>query len=731
MKKKLVVILLIVGCNLVWIAMLSSSLNPFAWFQWSSFDKKDQISVALVGPMTGDGFMNGRDMVRGARMAIFDAVAAGQLSNKEILLNFFDDKNDVSAAVQAASEITINNQAVAVLGHFLSTTTLAAGAIYQKSRIPMITGSATAENITDKNPWAFGTIPDNFDQAISIISQIINQNRPVSIIHETGEYYDSLSREIMSSAAEAGIKVLNIWEIKEDSKNDGLDEILRELKAIQDPGIIIIAAQSRKAAAIIRSINNPSTDFTIIGTNTFATASFYNSLTSLPREKAKPGYYLNGIYGTTPFLPELRGLEANRFVENYRTRFGESPGWVAAGYYDAMKVLIEAIELEHINGREVREDRALIRAVLSSFTDQEQAVKGVSGEVFFDKNGRVERLYGMGYYENHHFRPAFSQYHVIAEKKHNGSKKFLDWRGTVVGDRLLGKKNLVFAGMDLISVDNLNSSTGEFFVNFYIWFRFKGDFNEQQIVFENAENPILLEQPILETRQDDFTIRSYEVKAKFKQTMTYDNFPFEKHGLTIRFHHKFQTDQKLIFIPDYLSMRTYLSPKPRQISMENTSSWEVDHVIQSRDTFEKQFSGFKLGYSSYNAQIQTQRIDRLFPLKVLVPLLALILFLYFSLFLPIDHVGSRLFILLPVELVTGICHYYLRTLNPSGTMMRFEVNCYTVYALGILSASVILGRILLGKMDNIKWVILSNRICVGIYFFVITGLIGMNLMNFW
>ncbi len=728
MRKKLVVILLIVGCNLMWIAMLSSSSNPLAWFQWRSFDKKDQINVALVGPMTGEEFMNGRDMVRGAQMAIFDAVAAGKLSKKEIKLDFFDDKNDVSGAVQAASEITLNNQVVAVLGHFSSNTTLAAGAIYHKNRIPMITGSATAENITDGNPWAFGTIPDNFDQAVSIISQITNQKRSVSIIHETEENYNALSREIESSAAEAGIKILYTWKIKKDVQNDGLDEILRELKAIQYPGVIVIAAQSRKAAAIIRSINNPSTDFTIIGTNTFATASFYNSLTSLPREKVKPGYYLNGIHGTTPFLPELGGLEANRFVENYRTKFGESPGWVAASYYDAMKVLIEAIELKHINGREIREDRTLIRAALSSFTDQEQAVKGVSGKIFFDKDGRVERLYGMGYYENQHFRPAFGQYHVIEKKKRDGPKKFLTWRGTVIGDRLLGKKNLVFAGMDLISVDNLNSSTGEFFVNFYVWFRFKGDFNEQQIVFENAENPILLEQPILETRQDDFTIRSYEVRAKFKQTMTYDDFPFEKHELTIRFHHKLQTDQKLIFIPDYLSMSTYLSPKARQNRMENTSSWEVDHVTQSRDTFEKQFSGFKLGYSCYNAHIHTQRIDRLFPLKVLVPLLVLILFLYFSLFLPIDHVGTRLIILLPVELVTGICHYYLRTLNSSSTMIRFEVNFYAVYALGILSAAVILEKMLSGKMD--KQVILFNRICVGIYFFVITGLIGMNLMNF-
>jgi branched-chain amino acid transport system substrate-binding protein len=326
----------------------------------------------------------------------------------------------------------------------------------------------------------------------------------------------------------------------------------------------------------------------------------------------------------------------------------------------------------------------------------------------------------MGYYENQYFRPALSQYEVIEKKNQAASKGFLNWRGTVVGERLLANKKLVYTGMDLISVDSLNSSTSEFFVNFYIWFRFKGNFNERQIVFENAATPILLGQPLLETRQDDFTIRAYEVRVKFKQTMAYDDFPFEKQHLNIRFHHKLQTDHKLIFIPDYLSMRTLTSLKEKQEGIDKPSDWMVNHVTQVRDTFERQFKGFKLSYSRYNLQIQIERTDRLFPLKFLFPLLILVLFLYLSLFLPVGHVWMRLSILLPVELVTGIYHYYLKSLNQTGSLMGFEINFYAVYALGILCLAVILKGIFFPKGNDIKWDALFNRGCVGIYSFVIT-----------
>ncbi len=733
MKKKLVILGLIAGCNLVWIAMLSSSGNQFARSFLKQLHKKDRIVVALAGPMTGEGFINGRDMERGSRMAIQDALDAGRLSNLQIRLSIFDDQNEVRTAMKIASEISLNKEVVAVLGHYKSTTTMAAGIIYKKNGIPMITGSATEEKATDNNSWAFGTVPDNVDQAVSIITHVSAMKRHISVIYERDEYYHSLMGGLEASAAEAGVEIRYKWELKGTGENADvrLEQIISDLRATQDPGVIIIATQSREAAAIIRRINHPGTGYTIIGTDTFATAPFYKAIVSLPQERAKPGYYVNGIYGTTPFLPEWSGPETNPFVDNYRKTFGESPSWVAACYYDAMKVLIEAIELKHINGRQFREDRVNIRAALSRFTSQEEAVKGVAGQIFFNKEGRVKRQFAMGYYENQRFRPAFTQYHVIANEKESVFKKAIGSKVAVVAGKVFSQKKLVFTGMDINGVNSLNVISGEFIVDFFIWFRFVGEFKEKELIFENSEAPILLQEPVLDVTRDGITIRAYQVKAKFKQALRYDEFPFEQHHLSIRFHHKLQTDQKLVFIPDYLSMHAYLSPESRQISLENTSGWKVNNVTQTRDRFMRQISSISLAYSRYNADICVERMDERFALKILIPLLSLALFLFFSHLLSLDLAGTRLFIILSIELAVGICHYSLRTIHPSSTIIQVEFNFFVIYALGILSVLVIGVGILCRRMDIHKWINGFNLIGQGIHVLVIACLMGMNIIKLW
>ncbi|MCP4117661.1 MAG: ABC transporter substrate-binding protein [Desulfobacteraceae bacterium] len=733
MKKKILILALIAGCNLVWMAMVAFPENQFVRSFLKKIHKKERIVVALAGPMTGEGGMNGRDMVRGARMAIKDAVRAGRLSDLEIRLNLFDDKNEIRSAMKAASEISLDKEVVAVLGHYLTATTIAAAGIYEKNGIPMITGSAAGEMATDENSWAFGTIPDNGDQAVSIIIRARAMKRHISVIHEMAESYNSLIRGIEASAAEANVDIRYSWELKasDENRDERLEQIINDLRAIQDPGIIIIATQSREAAAIIRGINHPGTDYTIIGTETFATIPFYEALTSLPQERVKPGYYLNGIYGSTPFLPEWGGPESRRFAVNYRDRYGEFPTWVAACYYDAMKVLIEAIELKHITGRKVREDRADIRAALAGFTNPEEAVEGVTGRVFFDGNGRVERLYDMGYYENQRFRPALTQYHVIARDRESVFKKDIGSKVTVAGGKVFSQKNLVFTGMDINAVDSLNVRSGEFIVDFYIWFRSSGDFNEKHLIFENSEAPIRLREPVLEIRQDDFTVRAYQVKAKFKQPMRYDEFPFEKHRLTIRFHHKLHIDRKLVFIPDYLSMGAGPSPDRRQIPMVNTSGWKVDTVTQTRDTFKKQVGSFSLAYSRYNAHISVERMDGLFALKFLIPLLSLALFLSFSHLLPMAFAGTRLFIIFFVELATCICDYFLGTIHPSSIILQVEVNFFAIYALGIVSALVTCAGIISRRMDSHKWFDVFTYTGQGIHVLVIAWLIGMNVIKLW
>ena len=62
-----------------------------------SGDKRNEISLAAVGPLTGPAATRGKDMERAARMAVDEINAAGGVNGKQIRLTVYDDGDDPGA----------------------------------------------------------------------------------------------------------------------------------------------------------------------------------------------------------------------------------------------------------------------------------------------------------------------------------------------------------------------------------------------------------------------------------------------------------------------------------------------------------------------------------------------------------------------------------------------------------------------------------------------------------
>jgi len=87
-----------------------------------------------------------------------------------------------------------------------------------------------------------------------------------------------------------------------------------------------------------------------------------------------------GLFVTTPFLPDKAGPRAAGFIKAYREKYGKDPNWFAANTYDALGMAVAAIEA-------VGQDRDKIRDYLASINSKEKAYKGVTGSTYFDENG--------------------------------------------------------------------------------------------------------------------------------------------------------------------------------------------------------------------------------------------------------------------------------------------------------------------------------------------------------
>jgi branched-chain amino acid transport system substrate-binding protein len=77
---------------------------------------------------------------------------------------------------------------------------------------------------------------------------------------------------------------------------------------------------------------------------------------------------------------EAAGKEAMAFKEAFEERYGLTPDWMAANAYDAIGMMVVAIE-------ECGADRAAITECLAAMTTPETGYAGIAGVTIFDENG--------------------------------------------------------------------------------------------------------------------------------------------------------------------------------------------------------------------------------------------------------------------------------------------------------------------------------------------------------
>ena len=108
----------------------------------------DTIRIGGLAPLTGDVSVYGVAVDNGVKMAVEELNAGGGVLGKQIDYIVYDEKGDATEAVNAYNKLVQSDKVVAIVGDVTSKPTLAVAQQAVKDKIPMITASGTAENIT-------------------------------------------------------------------------------------------------------------------------------------------------------------------------------------------------------------------------------------------------------------------------------------------------------------------------------------------------------------------------------------------------------------------------------------------------------------------------------------------------------------------------------------------------------------------------------------------------------
>lgn len=643
--KGLITRIMVLGCA---IGMLTFSSVPVC-----SADS-ETLQIAVIGPMSGKDHEGGQAMLDGVNLYVDEVNKSGGINGRKLEVIAYDDQNNKVMARNRATEIAKDSNTLVVIGHFYSSTSLEGGKIYKEYGLPAVTASATAPEVTEGNDWYFRVVPDTNLQGkfCALYLKNILEEEVVNIVFEQDAYGTTLQHSFERASRDSGLRIKNIWRV--DSEIDDVDRIFdaitHELQLDPKPGALFVALQDHEAAKLVRSIRDAGIELTIMGGDAIGSETFQRQFIRNPSETKSPRHYTDGIYAATFFIHDISNRKARQFSKVFKRRFGRDPDDMAATHYDAAAIAVEAIRKAKIEV-DVGQSRKNIRNRLSSFRYIETAHKGITGRIFFDEHGNVVKPFPIGVYFHGRLISAPTQLGQIVNLDTivDLRKELEEGNIIPIDDRFLYRTMVIYTGIDINEISNINPRKETFTADFYLWFRHKGYLDYSKIEFLNAVGDLRLrDEPIMEMTGQNIAYRAYRIKGDFNEEFIFRDYPFDSQTLSIRFRHNKFNSERLVFVTDDIGMQRYGDRTPAErlkeyLGLSKEAQWHLQDILVFSDIGAADSTlgnpgmfhakaDTAISYSRFNVVTEIERNAKSYVLKNLIPLFIVILLGYIMLF---------------------------------------------------------------------------------------------------
>jgi branched-chain amino acid transport system substrate-binding protein len=327
------------------------------------------IVIGSAGPMTGQYAAFGEQLKRGAQQAVADINAAGGVMGRKLVLEIGDDACDPKQAVAVANQM-VSKKVAFVAGHFCSSSSIPASAVYAESGILQITPASTNPALTEdaaKKGWnhVFRTCGRDDAQGI-VAGNYLAKNykgKNVAIIHDKSAYGKGLADETKKAMNAAGLKEAMYEAITQGDKD--FSALISKMKQAK-VDVIYLGGYHTEAGLIVRQAREQGLNALMMSGDALVTDEYWK-ITGPAGE---------GTLMT--FAPDPRKLAAAKdMVAKFKAQ-GYDPEGYTLYSYAAIQVWAEA----------VKNTKSLKTADLSKALKGAE-YKSVIGPLKFDAKGDI------------------------------------------------------------------------------------------------------------------------------------------------------------------------------------------------------------------------------------------------------------------------------------------------------------------------------------------------------
>jgi branched-chain amino acid transport system substrate-binding protein len=325
------------------------------------------VRLGLVVPMVSEAGPVAQSMRRAAEMAVDDWTPK---LRRAVEWHVKEDQFDPKQAVLTAEKL-VQEGVWGVVGHFYSSSSVPASAVYHQAGIPLVTPTSTHPRLTSQGfDNVFRVSGRDDQQATTAAGFVVAQLKPrrVAIIHDQTEYGRGLAEAFARALERRAPRRVVLAETLSQGDKDFSAQVAR-LKAVA-ADVVYFGGIFREAGHLVRQMRQAGMTTVFVSGDAVLDPEFIK----LAGEDAATGIYLT-------FAPDPRLLpSAAALIRRYELRFGSLGPYVLYAY-DAVGVLLQAIQVAKPADNSIQELKKVLRAIRA------RPYAGALGTLRWDKNG--------------------------------------------------------------------------------------------------------------------------------------------------------------------------------------------------------------------------------------------------------------------------------------------------------------------------------------------------------
>jgi branched-chain amino acid transport system substrate-binding protein len=266
-------------------------------------------------------------------MAADEINKGGGINGRRIQILSEDDEGRPEKAATVVTKLIDQDRVIALLGEVASGNTLAAAPKAQAAKVPMISPSSTNPAVTQVGDYIFRVCfidPFQGDVMAKFAANTLKAKKAAIMLDFNSPYSRGLTEFFEASFKKLGGQIVN-----KQSYTQGDRDYKGQLTAIRsaNPDVIYVPGYYGEVGVIAKQAKQLDIKAPLLGGDGWDSTQLWDL----------GGDALNGDYISNHYSVDDPSPAIQKFVADYKARYGNIPDALAALGYDAMKVLADSI----------------------------------------------------------------------------------------------------------------------------------------------------------------------------------------------------------------------------------------------------------------------------------------------------------------------------------------------------------------------------------------------------